>query len=150
MEFKRFSKDKQEQIKQFVAYAQMMGLTGKDIRSIGDKLDRQAKAELRKQNMEIIRGYECLPIGEDSKHRRHKNWFQKVLDGRFKLKTAIGTYRFDLQYGSSWRITSLKTKSKKNYHTASEDYELGVIDWSRRSRYALILDINAGKLKLDF
>ena len=41
MEFKRFSEDKQEQIRQFVSYAQMMGLTGKDIRSIGDKLDRR-------------------------------------------------------------------------------------------------------------
>ena len=63
--FKRFSKDKQEQIRQFVAYAQMCGLSGADIRSIGDKLDRERKAVERRQNLEIVAGFECLPIGDD-------------------------------------------------------------------------------------
>ena len=31
IEFKRFPKDKQEQVRQFVAYAQMCGLSGADI-----------------------------------------------------------------------------------------------------------------------
>ena len=149
MEFKRFSEDKQEQIRQFVSYAQMMGLTGKDIRSIGDKLDRIRKTEERDRNRAIIAEYECLPIGDDKRHKTHKTYFQQVLDARFKLKTARGSYNFVGSY-NIWKITSLTTKVTKNYSAYGPDYELGDIDWARRSRYAILLDINAGKFLLDF
>jgi hypothetical protein len=44
--FKRFPADKQEQVRQLVAYAQLMGLDGKDLVSIGGKLDHiKASAE---------------------------------------------------------------------------------------------------------
>lgn len=146
--FKRFSKDKQEQIRQFVAYAQMCGLSGKDIRSIGDKLDREAKAEEKRLNMEIVGGYECLPIGEDKKHQRHKNYYQSILSNRFKLKTARGAYNFTRQW-SSWDVKSMSTGVVKRYYPG-EDYSLGSIDWAHYMRYAVLLDINCGKLKLDF
>jgi hypothetical protein len=146
--FKRFSKDKQEQIRQFVAYAQMCGLSGKDIRSIGDKLDRDAKAVERRQNMEIVNGFECLAIGDDRRHRHHKTYFRQILDNRFKLKTARGDYNFKRDW-ASWEIKSLSTGVSKRYHP-SEDYELGVMNWDHHPRCAVLLDISFGKLKLDF
>ena len=150
IEFKRFPKDKQEQIRQFVSYAQMCGLSGKDIRSIGDKLDRERKAGERRQNMEIIAGFQCLPIGDDRRHEKHKNYFQQVLDHRFKLKTARGAYNFKQDY-NSWEIKSLTTGVSKRHPTDSWGYALSdSLGWERRGRYAVLLDISQGKLKLDF
>ena len=148
IEFKRFPKDKQEQVRQFVAYAQMCGLSGADIRSIGDKLDRMNKSVLKQQNMEIVRGFDCLPIGDDRRHSKHKTYFQQVLDSRFKLKTARGAYNFTRDW-ASWNIKSLTTGVYKRYHP-SDEHELGNMSWDHRPRCAVLLDIAHGKLKLDF
>lgn len=144
--FKRFPKDKQEQVRQFVAYAQMCGLSGKDIRSIGDKLDRERKAVERRANMAIVNGFECLNIGEDAK-RSDKKY---RLNNRFKLKTARGTYNFNYDYYDTYRITSLTTKKTINHKTNVWDYELPGKNYDEITRYAILLDIANGKLKLDF
>ena len=148
--FKRFPENKQEQIRQFVSYAQMCGLSGADIRSIGDKLDRERKAVERRQNLEIVKGFECLAIGDDRRHRNHKSFFQQILDSRFKLKTARGDYNFKYDhYG--WDIKSLSTGVTTRHQTEVYDYELPLsAGWDRKNRYALLLDINFGKLKLNF
>ena len=147
MEFKRFSKDKQEQIKQFVAYAQMMGLTGKDIRCIGDKLDRMRKAEERNANMAAIKTLECIPIGDD---RRHKGeYLQQQMDYRFKLKTDSGTYKF-LGHYNDWNITSMGTKQTIKYQTKFDGQLTETRTWSRRARWCLLMDIYNGTLKLNF
>lgn len=151
IEFKRFPKDKQEQVRQFVAYAQMCGLSGKDIRSIGDKLDRDARAILKRQNLEIVRGFNCLPIGVDKRYQaKHykSSSLESALNNRFKLKTARGAYNFHREW-SSWHIKSLSTGIVKS-HYYSEDHELGSIDWNYRARCAVLLDIAQGRLKLDF
>ena len=143
--FKRFPESKQEQIRQFVAYAQMCGLSGKDIRSIGDKLDRERKTEERRANMEIVQGFECLNIGDDAK--RHDKKYH--LNQRFKLKTATGTYNFVYDwYG--FTVTSLKTKKTVRHKTNTGDYELPVRNYDEVARYATLLDIAFGKLKLNF
>lgn len=150
MEFKRFSKDKQEQVRQFVAYAQMMGLTGKDIRSIGDKLDRMRLSEERKQNLEIVKGYNCLPIGNDRMVKPGK-YLEERLDYRFKLKAAQGAYNFVIDYNQV-AVTNVKTKVKVTFPTAGAwDYELGNnLAYSRRIRYGILLLINAGQIQLNF
>lgn len=143
--FKRFPESKQEQIRQFVAYAQMCGLSGKDIRSIGDKLDRQRKVEERKANMEIVKGFDCLNIGEDARRSDKKS----RLNDRFKLKTARGAYNFRYDY-YGYQVTSLTTKKTVNHRIDGFSYELPQRDYSVLLRYATLLDIAHGKLKLDF
>ena len=48
----------------------------------------------------------------------------------------------------------VKTKVFKNHQVNHYDYELSSsaysMDWNKRSRYALLLEINSGKLVLDF
>lgn len=145
--FKRFPEEKQDQIRQLVGYATLMGLTGKDLVSIGGKLDRIKAARERASNLEIIKGFNCLPIGIDSKRRSQ---LDSCLDERFKLKTANGTYNFQYNY-SSWQITSLSTKIQYSHRVDGYQYELGSsINWGRRSRYAVLLDIATGKLVLNF
>lgn len=137
----RFSKDKQEQLEQFVAYAQLMGLSGRDLVAIGGKIDREQAKQRKLANMEIVRGFECLPIGADTKHD---------LDRRFKLKTVDGAYNFDDDNWNRWEITSLKTKVKKTHRVDPYEYDLPKTDYRTRSRYAILLDIAGGKFKLDF
>ena len=143
--FKRFPENKQEQIRQFVAYAQMCGLSGKDIRSIGDKLDRERKAEERRQNMEIVKGFECLNIGEDAKLSDKKY----RLNERFKLKTATGTYNFKYDY-YVYKVTNMLTKKTVAHKTDVWAYELPTRNYDEITRYATLLDIAFGKLKLNF
>jgi hypothetical protein len=138
--FKRFPADKQEQVRQLVGYATLMGLSGKDLVSIGGKLDRIKAARERASNMEIINSFNCLPIGADSK---------RSSDDRFKLKTSNGNYNFENHYGR-WKVTSLKTKATKVHQIDSYDYELPRLSWDRRSRYVVLLDISQGKLVLNF
>ena len=103
MKLSRFTSDKQDLIEQFVEYAQLMGLSGRDLVAIGGKLDRESKKEVKKANMAIVKGFDCLTIGNDS---------QWHMDIRFKLKTPNGAYNFEID-PYSVDITSLKTKVKQ-------------------------------------
>lgn len=137
----RFDPQKQDLIEQFVEYAQLMGLSGRDLVAIGGKLDRESKKEVKIANMAIIKGFDCLTIGADAKWQ---------LDNRFKLKTAKGAYNFDI-YPYYVEIVSLKTKVKQRHSIDPWQYELPrVSEWRTRCRYATLLDINAGRIKLDF
>ncbi len=140
-DLKRFSQDKQEQLEQFVAYAQLMGLSGRDLVAIGGKIDREQVKQRKLANMEIVRSFECLTIGRDDKHQ---------LDARFKLKTLGGSYNFENDHWDGWIVHSLKTKVTKSHRTHSYDYDLPKTDWRTKQRYAMLLDIATGRFKLDF
>lgn len=137
----RFSKDKQEQLEQFVAYAQLMGLSGRDLVAIGGKIEREQAKQRKIANMEIVQGFECLPIGADDKYQ---------LDIRFKLKTVDGAYNFEDDSWSRWEITSLKTKAKRTHFVDTYEWDLPKTHYRTRQRYAMLLDIASGKFKLDF
>ena len=144
MSFKlnRFSEARQDQVEQLIAYAELLGLTGRDLVAIGGKMDRE-RAKVRKAaNMEIVRGFECLPIGRDilSEHAV-----------RFKLKTAAGAYNFENIDGwNIWEVSSLKTKTTKTHSVGMHEYDLPKVHYRLRSRYALLLDIASGKFPLNF
>jgi hypothetical protein len=143
MSFKlsRFPAEKQDQIEQLIAYAQLLGLSGKDLVAIGGKMDREQAKRLKIANMEIVRGFECLPIGKDSKHD---------LDTRFKLKTIDGAYNFVNDSWQRWIVTSVKTKVQRNHYSNTDMYDLPKTRWRTQQRYAMLLDIAEGRFKLDF
>lgn len=136
--FKRFPAEKQDQVRGLVNYATLMGLNGKDLVSIGGKLDRIAAARQRIANVQIIESFNCLPIGQD-----------KNIDERFKLKTTTGTYNFEKRY-SDWMVTSASTKKTKRHHADVYNKDLPKTNWDRRHRYAVLLDIASGELQLNF
>jgi hypothetical protein len=140
MSFKlnRFPADKQDQIEQLIAYAQLMGLTGRDLVSIGGKMDREQAKERKIANMAIVNGFECFSIG------------QHDLDFRFKLKTVNGTYNFEFNGYDGWKITSLKTQQRRTHRVDDYMYDLPKTQWRRRRRYIMLLDISAGHFNLDF
>lgn len=90
IEFSRFPKEKQEQIRQLVAYTMLMGLDGKDLVSIGGKLDRlKTKSEIVR-NRAIIENMLneklIVPVGKD-KDMRHR-WAYITPNGRYYFKDS--------------------------------------------------------------
>lgn len=141
MKLNRFSEDKQEQLEQFVAYAQLMGLSGRDLVAIGGKIEREQAKQKKLANMEIIKSFECLTIGRDDKWK---------IDERFKIKTVDGAYNFTNDRWDGYEIISLKTNVKKFHTPYAYDYDLPKTHWRTRQRYAMLLDIATGRFKLDF
>lgn len=128
---------------QLVSWAQMLGLTGRDLVAIGGKIDRDIAAKEREANREICKQFECLNVGSDKGEHR--------LNKRFKLVVNGQTYRFEPDGYSYVDVFSNKTKKRKNFQL--DEYELGRVDWSYYSKYwrqRVLLNIYFGKIKLDF
>lgn len=135
---KRFSDEKQDQVEQLVAYATMLGLSGKDLISIGGKMERERASANIKHNVALIKSVQIHRIGRDLD-----------IEQRFKIKTDNGNYNFEFEY-SNWRVTSLKTKTFVNY-TPAGDIDLPTrFGWYKRQHYYMLYDIATGKFKLNF
>ena len=140
--FKRFPAEKQEQVRQLVAYAQLMGLDGKDLVSIGGKLDRiRASAEYRRNKSLIESSFTFLPVGRDTG--------EYYLNSRWRIKTAGGSYTFTAGGWGEYRVKSNQTGIVRT-HRATEDYSLGTGDYYKRRRYAMMLDVANGIFPLNF
>lgn len=140
--FKRFPAEKQEQVRQLVAYAQLMGLDGKDLVSIGGKLDRIKAAAEWKRNRSLVEStFTFLNVGRD--HGEYS------LNNRWKIKTSGGTYTFTAQGWDMYRVKSNKTGAVRD-HRVTDDYSLGTGDYYKRRRYAVMLDVCNGHLPLNF
>jgi hypothetical protein len=139
--FKRFPENQQDQIRALVNYVTLMGLTGKDLVSIGGKLDRLNASREYARNKQMIADMKPLPVGKDKNLRTD----------RFKIKAVDGSYVFEKKYSSDWRITSSKTKVSKTVSTDSYSYQLGKNhNWDKRSYMSILLDVANGKVLLDF
>lgn len=148
--FKRFPAEKQEQVRGLVQYATLMGLSGKDLVSIGGKLDRLKESAERVRNVELAESFDCRPIGIDAKLTGNRLTY--ALNSRFKLKYPHGAYNF-VYDGPDWRITSLATKVTKSHRCSyySDDYALPrSFNWDKRRRYCMLLDVYHGKFQLNF
>lgn len=111
IEFSRFPKEKQDQVRALVNYATLMGLNGKDLVSIGGKLDRIRVRREINTNRAIISNMDLRTIGKDTDFWTRWAW----VDGQ-------GTkYHFDnVSYGSV-SITNTKTKNVGRYRYNSWD-----------------------------
>jgi len=140
--FKRFPAEKQEQVRQLVAYAQLMGLDGKDLVSIGGKLDRiKASAEYKRNKSLVESSFTFLNVGRDRG--------EYYLNSRWRIKTAGGSYTFQAQGWDVYRVRSNKTGAVRD-HRVTNDYSLGTGDYYKRRRYAVMLDVCNGLLTLNF
>ena len=145
--FKRFPVEKQEQVRGLVSYAILMGLDGKDLTSIGQKLTRMDQAQTRKSNSDRIADFNLLPV--------QKNGRVLDRDVSFRLKTLNGYYKFIHRSGSNWEITSMSRKSITRYRVKNEDAQFvgSRYRWSQSQeihRKQLLLDIADGHLVLNF
>ena len=134
---KRFEKDKHDQLEQLIAWSQMMGLSGKDLVSLGGHIDRAQRAAESKSNQALAETIKFDPVGGDKEMR--DKWSYKTSDGRYTFES------------SSWRqiyVVSNKTKVRKKFNL--EYYEIGRMGWSKRDRIQCALNIIHGRIVLDF
>jgi hypothetical protein len=144
--FKRFPIEKQEQVRGLVSYAMLMGLDGKDLSSIGQKLTRMALAQSKKSNADRIADYSCLPV--------QKNGIIQDYDECFRLHTLNGNYKFRHLSNANWEITGMSRKAILRYGVKNTDAQFrGTNYWTRSQeihRKQLLLDIADGHLVLNF
>ena len=140
--FKRFPAEKQEQVRQLVAYAQLMGLDGKDLVSIGGKLDRIKASSEWKRNKSLVEStFTFLNVGRD--------FGEFYLNRRWRIKTVAGSFTFSESGWDMYRVKSNKTGAVRD-HRVTTDYSLGGGDYYKQRRYAVMLDVCNGLLPLNF
>jgi len=134
---KRFDKDKHDQLEQLIAWSQMMGLSGRDLVSLGGHIDRAQKTEEAKSNRTLAETIKFDPVGGDTE--MHNKWSYLTPDGRYTFQ--------DARWGQVV-VVSNKTKVRKNFRT--EVYQLGRMHWGKRDRLQCALNIINGRIVLDF
>lgn len=142
--FRRFPAEKQDQVRQLVGYAMLMGLNGKDLVSIGGKLDRLKAAQEKKTRIALLNEMleRCKPIGKDT-----PKWKTLRDPTRFTYVDATGRkWKFeDVGYYGA-RITSDAGIVQKMRLT--DYYDIG-----RNDRYYMkqvLLNIHYGNFQLNF
>jgi hypothetical protein len=135
---KRFDKDKLEQLEGLLQWCALLGLTGKDLISLGGHIDRIQAREVMLANMAIVDGMGCTPVGDDT--NMHRRW---------RFKHANGTYRFEEIGWYCVKITNTRTKVVKKF-TVKQDHDLGHMVSRKRLRYYTMLDVSNSTILLDF
>ncbi len=138
LNFRRFSDDKQEQIRQLVSYCTLMGLTGKDLVSIGGKLDRLAKAEELKRNLEIGLSYPTTPVRNKKDNAEYQSkWYY----------TDTNNIKWKFECESSWRVMVTNTKSgrRQAFYT-----DVIVTKGRRYFKANVMANVHHGRITLNF
>lgn len=146
LEFKRFSAEKQEQVRQLVSYATLMGLSGKDLVSIGGKLDRIKARNESTAMIRIAEGYyhSIQPVSRPGKDGRtfdeHRKW--KYTDQEGKV------WHFNTDSRFSCDVRSIATGKRRHFYL--EDYTLGRRLGKDGPKIAALLALHHGDIVLDF
>jgi hypothetical protein len=146
LSFRRFSADKQDQVRALVNYATLMGLNGKDLMSIGGKLDRIAKR--RELERDIVIAEElcksCTLVGNDKKApntRDIRRWTYTDGSGR---KWAFN----DADY---WQVQVTSDTGVKKRFRNLDRYDIGRAarngSWNMKQT---MLNLHHGKIVLNF
>ena len=141
--FRRFPAEKQDQVRALVNYATLMGLNGKDLVSIGGKLDRLKAAQEKKEREAILEEMlaRCTYIGKDNKDK-----YAIKQPTRFNYTDGSGRkWKFDQVDYWGCRVTSDTGKTMRLRFQHYCD-----IKSSQRDMKQALLNIHYGHLVLNF
>lgn len=152
LHFRRFSDEKQDQVQALVNYATLMGLDGKDLISIGGKLNRIKENRERDRNSmvaeELVKA--CSLIGSDKQSTYDiRRWKYKDGTGRvWKFEEA--DYRGTTATVRRHRLTKVTsdTGATKRFRDL-ERYNVGRggVRWTMKQ---VMLNVHHGKILLNF
>lgn len=134
---KRFDKAKHDQLEGLLQWCQLMGLSGKDLVSLGGHIDRAERTAEAKKNRALAETIKFDAVGAD-----------KEMSTKWSYKTPNGRYTFE---SSSWHqvyVVNNKTKVRKKFNL--EQYELGRVSWRNRDRLQSAMNIINGQIVLNF
>lgn len=134
---KRFDKAKHDQLEGLLEWCALMGLTGKDLVSLGGHIDRAQAAQEAKSNRVLAETITFDPVGNTTD-----------MSNKWSYNTPNGRYTFQ---DSSWgRIVIISNKTKVRRNSRVEMYQLGRMNWRTRDRLNCALNIIHGQILLDF
>lgn len=139
--FKRFAPEKQATLRELISYTTLLGLTGKDLISIGGRLDRiKLRSEIM-ANRAVVLAMKLDTVGKDTDLRT-----------RWSYTTDHGRYTFMDPGYSTIRIHSVSTDTTRKFTFNRHEYNVGNSFPVRGSRYAapVMLAVHHGEIKLDF
>jgi hypothetical protein len=145
LSFRRFPADKQEQVRALVNYATLMGLNGRDLVSIGGKLDRIAKRRELERDLVIAEEMckSCTLIGNDKKSntmRDIRRWTYTDGAGR--------KWRFD--EADYWQVAVTSDTGVKRRFRNLERFNLGRGGNGSWNMKHTMLNVHSGKITLNF
>ena len=139
LQFRRFPAEKQEQVRALVNYATLMGLDGKDLVSIGGKLDRIKFKRETESNRAIVREMNVRTVGKDG--NAYQRWAWTAADGTI--------YHFSDTRWSDVKITNTKTKVIARVGYTTHKYPVGRWSWmGNRNLADVMLNVYHGDTKL--
>jgi hypothetical protein len=131
---KRFDPQKHEQLKGLLEWCALMGLSGKDLVSLGGHIDRANRAAEAKGNLALAETIQFDKVGDS--------------EDRWSYLTPTGRYTFQ---DTSWnRVVVVNNKTKVRKHFTLEHHEIGRVGWKKRERIQCALNLIHGKIVLDF
>ena len=134
-ELKRFPKDKHEQIAGLVQYATLMGLSGRDLVSIGGKMDRDNVKKERARRLDICKSM-VMPL---KGYKEAYPNFKITLGGRLLTarKQHAGQWKF---YDSKGRVVG--TWEAHGWSYGAFNFAR---DYNKQYYYMMLWDIYEGK-----
>jgi hypothetical protein len=144
LSFRRFPEEKQEQVRQLVAYTTLMGLTGKDLISIGGTLDRLKERQEQITNIHTAEGYAAtvITVGK-TEHDKSNNF------GRRWIYTDSSGTKWEFQTSSYYQCNVInRSTNKRNsffLNTYINKYLKG-----KGYMYNALLNLHHGKIQLNF
>lgn len=145
LSFKRFPAEKQEQVRGLVSYAQLMGLDGKDLMSIGGKLDRIKK----KRETELLRTIaedlckSCALIGSDKKAVDRRDL------RRWAYTDGIGR-KWKFEEADYWQVHITSDTGVKKRFRNLDRWDLGRNGTAGWTMKQVMLNVHSGKIQLNF
>jgi hypothetical protein len=142
--FKRFPEGKQEQIRQLVSYTTLMGLTGKDLVSIGGKLIRLDEKHERENNLRIAEGYAATvkPAGKtkkDQDQNENRKWiYVDATNNRWEFQTS-SFYKCD--------VINRSTNNRKHFFL---EIRINKYLKGKGYMYNALLNLHHGNIQLNF
>ena len=137
--FRRFSPEKQDQIRQLVAYTTLLGLTGNDLISIGGRLERLTRSREVRQNRELAQEHydKLTQVWQNSRSYGKKFIYDTFRDIKYTIET------------DHWLGVNLtNNKSGKSKRQTMKSYMTGT--GSKGLKYLVAINIHHGHVDVNF
>lgn len=137
--FRRFSPEKQDQIRQLIAYTTLLGLTGKDLISIGGRLERLTRSREVRQNR---------TLAQEHYDRLDQVWQNSRNYGKKFIYTASSGIKYSIETDHWLGVNLTNYKTCKSEQMTMQSYETGA--GLKGIKYLIAINIHHGNISFDF
>lgn len=153
---KRFTPERQQQIDGVLSYLFMLGLDGKDLIAIGNKIEREKQRQLALSLKNIIKSYEVTPLNDFLEPIYTYSISAASLTPNFRLRVKEQDYVFKIvnpRKGGGWAEFEVIGPTRSDRYTINWYESFRRLNTRNATlvesiRWAIILDIHAGLVKL--